>query len=344
MSSYVQQVMAEAEEENTVPQETPAASTETPQETPQETPKETPVETPQETPAEDKGAPGGAPEEDKPEDKPEDTGTPAEDKPEEPGKAHKDLSGVSKEEKAQFAFRRQLSKQASKYESIIEEMKNTFGKQIEELKASMGRKEEPVKTREDFPADAGGDDAYIEYLTERGVAKALVARDEESRKHKAEEEAKQKEQEEARRAQQELASTFDANSKAAFKGEAYDSFQAKLRKGVQNGLAEILDEAPAVRDYVFTMPEGPVVLNEMLSNKDSFIRVMSRAAMPDIARIEMYELAREIRNRQQVPPQEAPQPRQVMPSIGKPGAKQGGSSGSMWDSDEALINFARSHR
>jgi hypothetical protein len=66
--------------------------------------------------------------------------------------------------------------------------------------------------------------------------------------------------------------------------------------------------------------------------------------MPDIARIEMYELAREIRNRSQVPPQEAPQARNSMPPIGKPGAKQGGSSGSMWDSDEALINFARSHR
>ena len=339
MSSYVQQVMAEAEEENTKPQETPAASAEPPQETPEETPKETPAEPPRETPEDDKGAPGGAPEDEKP----EDTGTPPEDKPEEPGKAHKDLSGVSKEEKAQFAFRRQLAKQANKYESIIEEMKNTFGKQIEELKASVGRKEEPVKTREDFPADAGGDDAYIEYLTERGVAKALGARDEESRKLKAEEEAKQKEQEEARRAQQELVSTFDANSRAAFKGEAYDSFQAKLRKGVENGLAEILDEAPAVRDYVFTMPEGPAVLNEMLSNKDSFIRVMSRAAMPDIAKIEMYELAREIRQRSQEH-QEAPQPRQVMPSIGKPGAKQGGSSGSMWDSDEALINFARSHR
>lgn len=335
MSSYVQQVMAEAEEENTKPQETPAASAEPPQGTPEETPQEPPQEThgepPQETPEDDKGTP---------EEKPEDTETPSE----EPGKAHKDLSGVSKEEKAQFSFRRQLAKQASKYESIIEEMKNTFGKQIEELKASVGRKEEPVKTREDFPADAGGDDAYIEYLTERGVAKALGARDEESRKLKAEEEAKQKEQEEARRAQQELASAFDANTRAAFKGEAYDSFQAKLRKGVENGLAEILDEAPAVRDYVFTMPEGPAVLNEMLSNKDSFIRVMSRAAMPDIARIEMYELAREIRQRSQVPPQEAPQPRQVMPSIGKPGAKQGGSGGSMWDSDEALINFARSHR
>lgn len=325
MSSYVQQVMDE-------PDETPNS---TPVETPVEQPQEQPQEAPQETPAEPQEQPQGNP----PEEQPQET-------PPEPEKAHKDLSGISKEEKAQFAFRRQLAKQASKYESIIDEMKNTFGKQIEELKAGMNRKpEEPPKTRADFPADAGGDDAYIDYLTQRGVKKELEARDAETRKLQQEQEEKQRELHEAQRAQQELAATFDANTKAAFRDEAsYQDFQSKLRRGVQNGLAEILDEAPAVRDYVFSMPEGPVVLNEMLSNKDSFIRVMSRAAMPDIARIEMYELAREIRNRSQVPPQEAPQARNAMPPIGKPGAKQGGSSGSMWDSDEALINFARSHR
>lgn len=325
MSSYVQQVMDE-------PDETPNA---TPAETPVEQPQEQPQETPQETPVEPQEQPQEQPQEEHPTETP-----PA------PEKAHKDLSGLSKEEKAQFAFRRQLAKQASKYESIIDEMKNTFGKQIEELKAGMNRKpEEPVKTREDFPADAGGDDAYIDYLTQRGVNKALEARDAEAKKLQEQQAEHQRELQEAQRAQQELAATFDANTKAAFRDEAsYQDFQSKLRRGVQNGLAEILDEAPAVRDYVFSMPEGPVVLNEMLSNKDSFIRVMSRAAMPDIARIEMYELAREIRNRSQVPPQEAPQARNSMPPIGKPGAKQGGSSGSMWDSDEALINFARSHR
>lgn len=318
------------------PDETPNATpVETPVEQPQETPKETPQEQPQETPPEPQEQPQEAPNGEQP------TETPPE-----PEKTHKDLSGLTKEEKAQFAFRRQLAKQASKYESIIDEMKNTFGKQIEELKAGMNRKpEEPVKTRADFPADEGGDDAYIDYLTQRGVKKELDARDAEARKLQEQQAEHQRELQEAQRAQQELAATFDANTKAAFRDEtSYNDFQAKLRRGVQNGLAEILDEAPAVRDYVFSMPEGPVVLNEMLSNKDSFIRVMSRAAMPDIARIEMYELAREIRNRAQVPPQEAPQARNAMPPIGKPGAKQGGSSGSMWDSDEALINFARSHR
>ena len=328
MSSYVQQVMDEPDEPQATPVETPV---EKPQEQPQETPQETHVETPP--------VPQEQPQETPNEETPTET-------PPEAEKAHKDLSGLSKEEKAQYAFRRQLAKQASKYETIIEDMKNTFGKQIEELKAGMNRKpEEPVKTREDFPADAGGDDAYIDYLTQRGVNKALDARDAEAKKLQEQQAEHQRELQEAQRAQQELAATFDANTKAAFNDEkSYGDFQAKLRRGVQNGLAEILDEAPAVRDYVFSMPEGPLVLNEMLSNKESFIRVMSRAAMPDIARLEMYELAREIRNRPQVPPQDAPQARNPMPPIGKPGAKQGGSSGSMWDSDEALINFARSHR
>ena len=109
-----------------------------------------------------------------------------------------------------------------------------------------------------------------------------------------------------------------------------------------NGLADVLDEAPAVRDYIFSNPNGPAVLNEMLQNKDSFVRVMRLAANPMDAVIECHELARELASRVAEP---APAPAPKMPSIGKPGA--GGSTRTapdMYHDDASLIDFVRRHR
>ena len=50
------------------------------------------------------------------------------------GTQKKDVSGFTKEEKAQHAFRRQLEKQRGKYESQIREMHDTFQKQFEDFK------------------------------------------------------------------------------------------------------------------------------------------------------------------------------------------------------------------
>jgi len=269
--------------------------------------------------------------EEKPEDKPDDKQ--AEEKPPKP-----DLSKLTKEQKAEHAFQRQLAKQKAKYESSIEDVKNSFKSEIEELKKAIIKpKEEPVKTRADFPADEGGDDAYIAYLTQRGVDSALA----EKEAKETAEAAERKKQQEAMEAQQrEVADRFNGYAQAAF-GEGYGAFTKLVNKGVANGLAEVLDEAPAVRDFVFGSPEGPVVLNEMLQNKDAFVRIMSRGGNPMEAVIECHDLAKEIAARAKAPAEEvAPQPK--MPPIGKPGAGAGGTTApNMFKDDASLIDFVR---
>lgn len=299
--------------------ETPVETKEEPKketkvETPVETPKaETKVETPVETPKETKEEPQKETKKEKP-----------------------DLSSLTKEQKAEHAFKRQLEKQKAKYETQIQQMHESFQKQFDEFKSEFKKnqpKEEP-KTRADFETD----DEYIKYL----VKSQNDAERAEAEEKKAKEEKEKREFDEQQRA---VSESFQQNCRAAFEDDqTYAAFATKVNKGIQNGLGEILDNAPAIRDYVFGNPNGPIVLNEMLSNKESFIRVMSNAGNPMSAIIEMHDLAREIANRSKQPdPTPAPQPEQPkqMPHLGKPGTVSGGARTSVFDSDRDLIKFIR---
>lgn len=299
--------------------ETPVETKEEPKketkvETPVETPKaETKVETPVETPKETKEEPQKETKKEKP-----------------------DLSSLTKEQKAEHAFKRQLEKQKAKYETQIQQMHESFQKQFDEFKSEFKKnqpKEEP-KTRADFETD----DEYIKYL----VKSQNDAERAEAEEKKAKEEKEKREFDEQQRS---VSESFQQNCRAAFEDDqTYAAFATKVNKGIQNGLGEILDNAPAIRDYVFGNPNGPIVLNEMLSNKESFIRVMSNAGNPMSAIIEMHDLAREIANRSKQPdPTPAPQPEQPkqMPHLGKPGTVSGGARTSVFDSDRDLIKFIR---
>jgi hypothetical protein len=127
--------------------------TETPQEdTPAPEPEKTEPEKEEPAPEPEKTEPEPEPEPDKKEPDPAPAPAP---KP--------DLSKLSKEEKAEHAFKRQLSKQRERHEAEIKDLKDTFQKQFDDLKNSL-KQPEPLKTRADFPLDKGGDDAYIKYL------------------------------------------------------------------------------------------------------------------------------------------------------------------------------------
>ena len=276
--------------------------------------------------------------------------------PEEPAKEpepkpKKDTSQFTKEEKAEFAFRRQLEKQRNKYEAQIER----FGNDVAELKKGFaelakGKKaEEKAKTRADFPQGEGGDDAYIDYLAKRRVDAIMAERDERSAKEAEEKAAKEKEQAEAEERNREVTGIFQANCRKAFPEEAqYREFSDLVNKGTRNGLAEMLDQFPSVRDYVFTNQDGPVVLKAMLSDKDTFVRIMGSAHDPMSAAIEMHELAKEIRSKAAQPPATEPAPAQKpagMPHVGKPGARQGGPwTGNRLSTDRDVIEFLRNVR
>ena len=246
-----------------------------------------------------------------------------------------DLSTISKEDKANHSFRRQLDKQKHKYESAIEEMKKSFQTQIDDLKKAQQPKEAP-KTRADFDTD----DEYISYLAD-GRVDAKLAKIEEEKAEKARQEA---EIENQRRAE---ADAFVNTCREAFPNEEeYKAFEAKVDRGIRNGLNEFLAEAPTVRDFIFNDPDGPVVLNEMLTSKDAFIAVMSRAKSPSCANV-MSAIAMEAARRghgdsQPTATVHNEPPR--MPSIGKPGSHSGSIKSDIFDSDESVMEYVRSKR
>lgn len=335
--SYAEDLMNEFKEQ-------PAAAEAPVEETPQQ--EETTVETPSEEQRPEETKPSeewsneppkdwSKPDEDKPT---EEEPKPAEDKPAEP-QPKPDLSKLTKEQKAEHAFQKQLAKQKAKYESSIDEIKKQFQNQIEDVKKQLEAKkaEEPVKTRNDFETD----DEYIGYLTQRGVDQRMAQIDADNAKAKAEADAKAQAEAEVAEQRKQMADYFNTNAKQTF-GDHYEEFEKTVQKGVANGLADVLDEAPAVRDYIFSNPNGPAVLNEMLQSKESFVRIMRLAANPMDAVIECHELAKELSSRKAEPVQPtAPK----IPNLGKPGA--GGSvrtAPDMYGDDASLIDFVRRHR
>lgn len=244
-----------------------------------------------------------------------------------------DLSQVSKAERAEHAFKRQLSKQKEKHAQEIEELKKSFQTQFDEFKKSMQPKEEP-KTRKDFQTD----DEYIKYLNKQGLEEVLAEqrKADAEKAAKAEEEAKAaKEQEEANA---ELTRTFATNSHNAFPDQAeYDKYSKAVSKALDNGLGEVLDEVPTLRDFIFRNPEGPIVLNKILSDREAFVRIMSQND-PTMMIIAAHELARAPMPTPETVAPTAPQ----VPHIGKPGAQRvSAEAGSMFNSDKDLIAYIR---
>ena len=338
--SYAEEVMNEIKQEQN-------AAAEAPVETVQPVETTEPVVENQPEPTSEEPKPEETPK-DEPKEEPSEPSEPSADaEPSEPSEPPKkepkpDLSKLTKEQKAEHAFQRQLAKQKEKYKAELDEqresLKKEFQQQFDEFKKTFKKEPEEAKTREDFESD----DEYIDYLSQRGVDKRMAEIAEKEASEKAEREAREKEEADRLEQQKQVADYFMNNAKTAFK-EDYGEFEKLVQKGVQNGLTEVLDEAPAVRDFIFGNPDGPMVLNEMLQNKDSFVRVMSRAANPMTAIIECHDLAKEIASRKTV--EEQPQPRQVMPSIGKPGAGSAPSTApSMFKDDASLIDFVRRHR
>ena len=252
-------------------------------------------------------------------------------------KRQKATPSFTNEEKAQYAFRRQLEKQRNKYESQIKEIHDSFQKQFDDFKKELAdsKPKEAPKNRNDFDTD----DEYISYLVKSQNDAYRKEMEENDAKSRAEKEAVQKAEQEAARQRDEMTGVFKDNIRKTFNDDkSFAEFSAKVNRGIENGLGEILDNAPAVRDYIFTNPNGVRVLDRMLSDKETFVRVMSNAGNPIAATIEMHEVAREIAAGSQQ------RPASTMPKIGKPGAKTGAGNVGIGGSDRDIIRFLRSRR
>ena len=314
---------AEPQKEEPKPEEKPSPE---PQGDPEEKPEEKPEVKPEETPKEEK--PKETPKEEKPK--------------EEQSKPKKDLSKFTPEERAEYGFAKRLLRERKKAEASAVE--SLTGK-IEELSKTVEtlKGEKKPKTRADYPEGEEGDVAYINDLTEAKAKKMLDERDKQAAK-----DAEERAREAAENARvEEVRKTFSDNVRETFQTEeSYNDFDRRLKVGMENGLDVVLDGAPMVKDFIFTKKDGPAVLNAMLSSKDTFVRIMSKAADPYDVSVEMFALAKELREQKAKPAEQPPEQEKPagMPHVGKPGARQGGSGSQRLESDADVIAFLRAGR
>lgn len=287
-------------EQDAAPQDTP------PQDTlPQDTPPQ-----PQDTPPQD------TPPQDTPPEKQPNQDTPPQPRP---------------ESAAQHAYRRQLEKAEQRHRQELADLNASWEKKFAELKAGMPKPAaEPIKTRADFPQDAGGDDEYVKYLANLKVNEIMAERDAkqaekdaEAQKARQQEEATMQEIEEQRR-------SWLANVDAAFQGD--DARKAAFLKRVeycnQRGLGTVLDSCPTAANFLFRRSTGPLVLEKLLSDQATFQRVFNPQSLdPMDIYYELREVEKAVLSQPTPPAAGTPQPAPQggMPHLGRPGRQAAGN-------------------
>lgn len=290
----------------------------------------------------------GEPPDPKPKEEPEDNGgePPAgDDGPEEPPAPKKDIP-PDPMKRAEFAFRRQLSKQKEKHEKELKERDERYA-ELEKKLASLEKKmepKEPVKTRKDFD----NDDDYIDYITDQRVRAALA--DYEGKN--AQKEAERQEQERKVAAEQaELRERQEAwlnNVKEAFGGdkERSDKFLDRVAYANGHGFGQVLDGCPVAADYLINDPMGPLVFEKLLNDRATFEQVFDpRRTNPLAVYHELRVVEDTIRREAAGAAAQAPSP--AVPKMGRPGRQAGGSSlasSDMFDDPKALRKWMREHR
>ena len=328
------EVLEEGEEKE--PQTPPA------EEPPQDTP---PAEEP---PAEDE-----PPKDTPPAEEPPPAGEPP--KGEEPPKKEKDIP-EDPMKRAEFSFKRQLSKQKEKHEKELaarDEKLAALEKKLAELEKRQTTVAEPKKTRDDFD----NDEDYIDYLTDLRVRAALATRDEELAKKEAErleaEQKKAREQEELLERQEE----WYGHVQESFGGDKArsDKFLERVAYANKHGLGQILDSCPVASDYLLNDPMGPVVFEKLLNDRACFEQVFNpRRTSPMAIYYELRKVEAAITEAADQPPAGGNPPPQnpagrpnVVPPMGRPG-KQGGGGAltdtDMFDDPKALRKWLREHR
>ena len=285
---------------------------------PGETPAEEPTPAEETTPSEEP-APAPAAEEPKPTEEPAPEVTPKEDAP-------KKDEAMDELENTNSIIRKRLEKQSKKYEEALaqkdaryEELK----KELEELKKNQPK--EPPKTRKDFDYD----EEYVAYLTRQQIAEA----DAEKAKAKAEadaEAAKQREAEEAEQATlKQRQNRFLANIDECFEGDERTEFLKRVQYANSKGLGDLLDSCPMASDYLLGSEKGPIVLQKIMSDADTFRKVFPVKGISPMEQfytlkeVERQCLAERTKPVEAAPAAPAPKP---TPKLGKPGMQGGGGT------------------
>lgn len=230
----------------------------------------------------------------------------------------------TKEEQAAYSFRKQLGKQRAKYEGQYNQLQEQYNQLLQRL----DRLENPDKyaplNRQQFQDD----DSYIDALVQQRFDNMWNQKLQEAQQ-KYSEQAKQEQEVQAYKSRQ------DDNVKKLFKTpEAEQQYRQAIGTALQNGLGELIDQDKEVAQYIMRSDLGPKILYEF-ATKPAEVEKMFNDNVTDMDRQFMIrELENRLRNEINKP---------SVPVIGKPGIGTEAKPGSIFDSDDSILNYLRTH-
>ena len=230
----------------------------------------------------------------------------------------------TKEEQAAYSFRKQLGKQRAKYEDQYSQLQQQYSALLERL----DRLENPEKYAPLNRSQFQDDDSYIDALVQQRFDNMWNQKLYEA-KQRYSEQVKQNQEVQAYKTRQ------DGNVKKLFKTpEAEQQYRQVIGTALQNGLGERIDSDKDVAQYIMRSDLGPKILYEFATNPDELEKMFSE----DVTDMDRQFMIRDLENRLR---SEITKP--AMPVIGKPGVQAEAKPGSIFDSDDSILNFLRTH-
>ena len=230
----------------------------------------------------------------------------------------------SKEEQAAYSFRKQLGKQRAKYEDQYSQLQQQYNALLERL----DRLENPDKYAPLNRSQFQDDDSYIDALVQQRFDNMWNQKLYEAQQRYSEQ-AKQDQEVQAYKTRQ------DGNVKKLFKTpEAEQQYRQAIGTALQNGLGELIDSDKDVAQYIMRSDLGPKILYEFATNPKEVEKMFSEG----VTEMDRQFMIRDLENRLR---SEITKP--AMPVIGKPGVQAGAKPGSIFDSDDSILNYLRTH-
>ena len=230
----------------------------------------------------------------------------------------------SKEEQAAYSFRKQLGKQRAKYEDQYGQLQQQYNALLERL----DRLENPDKYAPLNRGQFQDDDSYIDALVQQRFDNMWNQKLYEAQQRYSEQ-AKQDQEVQAYKTRQ------DGNVKKLFKTpEAEQQYRQAIGTALQNGLGELIDSDKDVAQYIMRSDLGPKILYEFATNPKEVEKMFNEG----VTEMDRQFMIRDLENRLR---SEITKP--AMPVIGKPGVQAEAKPGSIFDSDDSILNYLRTH-
>lgn len=230
----------------------------------------------------------------------------------------------SKEEQAAYSFRKQLGKQRAKYEDQYSQLQQQYNALLERL----DRLENPDKYAPLNRGQFQDDDSYIDALVQQRFDNMWNQKLYEAQQRYSEQ-AKQDQEVQAYKTRQ------DGNVKKLFKTpEAEQQYRQAIGTALQNGLGELIDSDKDVAQYIMRSDLGPKILYEFATHPEEVEKMFNEG----VTEMDRQFMIRDLENRLR---SEITKP--AMPVIGKPGVQAEAKPGSIFDSDDSILNYLRTH-